>query len=603
MDPAILSALTRPGNVIFPSNLSYVHDLIGAGGRSVRQFTGHSIFYDRNHRRFLAVDPDGYPLHECEWSDAGEETLHLKHARFRLDWGRWVGLRPGALHSVTTLDLSKKPGWQCIRPDDLRQMAAHAMRVPLDEVRFFYDDQDLTIDAQGRATIRHKKDALYVLDAAGTFDQAKFMACMGAMHWASIDFLPVVELFQSLLPGTGSAAFELIRGLYDDQNEGRSQPRPLRYRGIPAYPSAAAFRLFRAFFEPQAPAGRDPFPLFMDQTRAHEVTWLPAPYPSRRFFEESKHLCITVKDRRVQKVTSADDAAGLSYIHVEGNRVAPCERRIEVEGGHVTLIDRDRKTTIVADPRWGVLVNSTGARPSPSRIDWRSLLRDHQPQVSPKDAFGAVLLYPADDKEIDELSTQPFVADYVQDLMEQDHHLAACMTRSERVLIHRYDAVVNTLVAEDRPRDYTVFWQHGSWAQKQAQLLWNRFAVAEKLEWLTRITMAPLETRGLPETDRPYDMMHVWIPFESFQEAAKIRRLVETMGTALNVGGIGFIAGPAGLSNYLQNCRLLVVQEHVVESLPTFRMHRNTLPKAYIRAGLTLYQVRKGGSSAGANIL
>ena len=51
------------------------------------------------------------------------------------------------------------------------------------------------------------------------------MSCMGAMHWARIDFLPVVELFQSLLPGTGSAAFELIRGLYDDQNP--KEPVPL----------------------------------------------------------------------------------------------------------------------------------------------------------------------------------------------------------------------------------------------------------------------------------------------------------------------------------------------------------------------------------------
>ena len=80
--------------------------------------------------------------------------------------------------------------------------------------------------------IRQRKDAFYVLQD-GDFEQARFMSCMGAMHWSSIDFLPVVELFKSLLPGTGSAVFELIRGLYDDQNEGKSTPGLC---GIGAFP-------------------------------------------------------------------------------------------------------------------------------------------------------------------------------------------------------------------------------------------------------------------------------------------------------------------------------------------------------------------------------
>src|SRR6185312_15388019 len=119
--------------------------------------------------------------------------------------------------------------------------AAGALRVPLEEMLWFYRDEDLAIDAKGMATIRQRKDALYVLDDGG-FDKARFMSCMGAMHWDQIDFLPVVELFKSLLPGTGSAVFELIRGLYDDQAKGYSAPRALRYRGIPTYPSEAAFR-------------------------------------------------------------------------------------------------------------------------------------------------------------------------------------------------------------------------------------------------------------------------------------------------------------------------------------------------------------------------
>ncbi|HEY7532966.1 MAG TPA: hypothetical protein VH681_09350, partial [Nitrospiraceae bacterium] len=72
----------------------------------------------------------------------------------------------------TTLNLASKPGWQRLTPDELRQMAARAMRISVEEVRFFYNDEDLVIDTDGRATIRHRKDALYVLEEE-TFERAR----------------------------------------------------------------------------------------------------------------------------------------------------------------------------------------------------------------------------------------------------------------------------------------------------------------------------------------------------------------------------------------------------------------------------------------------
>ena len=222
------SALTRSGNLVFPTNLLYQRDPPGTGVRAVRLPTGHQVFYSSEGLRILATDPEGHPLHECEWQhDATGHTI-LSRARFRLDWSQWVGVKPEGLVNATVLDLSRKPGWERLRADDLRHLAARAMNVPLDEVRFFYGDDDLVVRPNGQAVIRHKKDALYVLED-GTFDRARFMSCMGALHWHRIDFLPVVELFQSLLPGTGSAAFELIRGLYDDQNA--TAPQPLALRG------------------------------------------------------------------------------------------------------------------------------------------------------------------------------------------------------------------------------------------------------------------------------------------------------------------------------------------------------------------------------------
>jgi hypothetical protein len=311
-DP-VSCALTTPGHLSFSANSPYSINLQQAGGRMKRLATGHLVFYRPDGRRFLATDPAGNPLHECEWEQGPQGDVRLRRARIRLDWGQWVGLKPGGLVNETKLNLATKPGWERVTPDDLRAMAAQAMRVSIEEIRWFYRDEDLSIDAKGTATIRHRKDAFYVLQEGG-FEKARFMSCMGAMNWDHIDFLPVVELFKSLLPGTGSAAFELIRGLYDDQNPDGTAPRPLRYRGIPTYPSEAAFRLFSSFFTPQTSADGDAHTLFMDQARASRVVWLPASDHPVRYFDFSQGICLSVTGGIVRKATCANDSAGLPYV-------------------------------------------------------------------------------------------------------------------------------------------------------------------------------------------------------------------------------------------------------------------------------------------------
>jgi len=304
------AAVTPTGHLRFSTNLPFVKDLDQAGGRVVRQPTGHLVFYRPDGRRFLATDPEGNPLHECEWGTDVTGNVILCRARVRLDWDRWVGLKPAGLLNETSLNLASKPGWQRLKADDLRAMAAQALRVTIEDVRFFYRDEDLLIEPTGRATIRQRKDSLYILHD-GDFEQASFMACLGAMNWPSIDFPPVLQPFKSLLPGTGSAVFEVIRGLYDDQNEGNLTPRPLRYRGIPPYPSEAAFRLFSCFFTPQAPRGNDPFMLFMNRERSGQVIWLPAATTPVRYFHQRTGACLTFQDNKLLKVKVASDSSGL----------------------------------------------------------------------------------------------------------------------------------------------------------------------------------------------------------------------------------------------------------------------------------------------------
>ena len=530
-------------------------------------------------------------MHECEWgvNAAGEVTL--LRARIRLDWGQWVGLKPAGLVNEHSLNLAGKPGWQRLTADDLRKMAAQALRVPLEEVRFFYRDEDLQIEPTGRATIRQRKDAFYVLQD-GDFERARFMSCMGAMKWPSIDFLPVVELFQSLLPGTGSAVFELIRGLYDDQHEGQSPPQFLRYRGIPTYPSEAAFRLFSSFFIPQAPDGDNPFTLFMNPEQSSRVMWLPAATKPMRYFDQRAGVCLTFQGGLLHKVTVASDSSGLSYLSPKGRRFVPFDRSAEIAGAHVILKDRDRETMLTVTLPQGNL-EQVGEPVAMSPIDWRSVFVQGVPPIPPADAYGAVLLYPEDESEIGECAAQPFVADYIQDLGEQDPEIGAALSRAERVLIDNGDAVVATCLTSDRRKDYTVLVRYSAFAQKQAQRLWSVYAELQQWDWLSCIRFVLDE--GLYDREAPhsYDMVYHWVPYDSWDLPASLAKRMERISRILRGGGRAFVIGPANLGPYGVSYGLHVCGEEPVDQLPTFRMHRTVLPKARLRAGLTLFHMKK----------
>lgn len=585
------AALSTSSHLHFPVNRPFAQDLEQAGGRVVCQATGHLVFYRQDGRRFLATDPEGNPLHECEWGSDATGAVVLLRARIRLDWGQWVGLKPAGLVNETSLNLASKPGWQRLTVDDLRAMAAQALRVPIEEVRFFYRDEDLLIGPAGRATIRQRKDAFYVLQN-GDFERARFMSCMGAMNWSSIDFLPVVELFKSLLPGTGSAVFELIRGLYDDQNEGHATPRPLRYRGIPTYPSEAAFRLFSSFFTPQAPGGSNPFALFMNPERSNHVSWLPAENPPTRYFDQRAEACLTFHGGLLHKVTVASDSSGLSYMSSKGRRFVPCDRNAEIVGGHVMLKDRDRETALAVTLPQG----SLGRAPAPvamSPVDWRSVFVQGIPAISPTEAYGAVLLYPEDESEIGERAAQPFVADYLQDIGEQDREIGAILSRAKHVLIDNGDAVIATCIMFDQPRDYTVRIYDAALAQKQAQQLWSVCAELQRWDWLSHIRFVSAEGAQDLHAPHSYDLVYHWVPYDDGSVSASLAERLKGISQVLRGGGNAFVVGPAQLGRQGSSHGLHVCWEEPVEQLPTFRMHRTILPKAKLKAGLTLFHMTK----------
>ncbi|MBX3303597.1 MAG: hypothetical protein KF693_15380 [Nitrospira sp.] len=593
LSDALAVALNTPGHLRFPSTRALAERFDRNGSRVDTLPTGHLVLYRPDGRRFLATDPAGHPLHECEWESTVAGAATLTRARVRLDWGRWVGIKPCGLVHETKVNLAARADWPRITPDDLRAMAAGALRVPIEDVRWFYWDDDFSIDPRGTATIRQRKDALYVLDDGG-FEQARFMSCMGAMHWDHIDFLPVVELFKSLLPGTGSAVFELIRGLYDDQNKDRAAPRPIRYRGIPTYPSEAAFRLFSSFFTPGQSIGGDPLADFMNPSTSRAMVWLPAQHPPVRYVDDSQGLCLTAKDGVVQKVTLKDDPAGLPYMSSSGRRgVLPLDRSLQVQGGQLILKDRERETRVALTAGLQVETTSPVERQL-SPVDWRTVFAPGIPQIHPADAFEAVPVYPENDDEIGELAAQPFVADYLDDLGEQDRAIGQLRSRAERVLISNGDAAIATCILFDRPRDYTAHVRYVAYAQRQAQQLWMQCAAVKRWDWLPRIRMIPAETSDESGAGHaPYDLAYYWLPYDSFGSPAGVLAAMAELRDRVRPGGHAFVVGPAELRESPAGEGWEFCWDQSVASLPTFLMHKTILPKARVKPGLTLFHARR----------
>lgn len=584
--------LQDPASFGLKGNQALVANTSSDGMTCKQLSTGHVVVYGPLGRRILMADPDGHPLHECEWEERADGTVHLVSARLYLDWGQWVGLKPNGLVNTMNLDLTTRPEWQTLTRQDLRMMASRTMGVAVEEVEFFYADDDLVLDQTGHATIRQRKDAFYVLED-GTWDRAQFMSCMSAMHWATIDYLPVVELFKSLLPGTGSAAFELIRGLYDDQNP--QSPRTLQYRGIPTYPSAAAFGLFSNFFTATHRSGENPFAVFMDSPRSHEVDWLPNPHPPVRYVDEQHRICLTVKHGNVLKVTKTDDAGGLPFVSPDQQGFAPCGRRIAVDADRLLLYDHKTSSGIALRPGWGIthqLEHQAGEQAAANKdSSWERFFPGGVPRVSPRDAYSAVLFYPEDAVPISDLASQPFVADFLNDFIEQDQRLAAQVGQSGDIFIHGFDAVIGTLLALDRPRSTTIVYSHGAYARKQAQGLWNQLARKSRLDWQGAYRF--LSEEATRHGVSAYDLMYVWLPFASYDDAATLQNRLLRISEALRPNGLAFLAGPDSLSSIVSGLPLEIVFGDMASNGQPFRMHKSILPKATLNPRLTVWILKR----------
>ena len=587
----IQNALQHPHGLCFPANHLYKDGWESAGGRVIEQPTGHFVLYGRHGRRVLMADPDGNPLHECLWEERESALPGLLSARIRLDWDQWVGIIPEGLVNTITLDLTRRPGWEKITRDDLRNTAARSMNTDGETMRFFYRDEDLQIHENGMATIRQVKDAFYVLED-GSFEHLKFMSCMSRMHWACIDYLPVVELFLSLLPGTGSATFELIRGLYDDQNP--QSPLPLRYRGIPVYPSEGAFRLFSAFFTPTIHTAESPHKVFLTADRSHEVLWNPSPRYPVRYIDEGQRLGVTVQNHVLRKVTCWDDPAGLPYVALsESGRSISDDRAALVNHQDLVLHDGDRVSRYIINPSWQLSTSVHPPQWQPTLSSWRDCFPHEPPMVAPAQAFSTVLLYPKTQEEIGEKESQPFVFDFLDDFIEENPDILKRRREADRILLSHCEAALGSCLKWDRPQHYTLWYTWPEFSQKYAQQIWNTLNRANRLSWFRNIQFLQDHERLLGTSSSGFDFMYLWIPFIDYSNPPCSDRWVEFLATHLTPGGIGCVAGPTTLGELLEHRRLYVIHAEQGESLPTFRLHQTILPYGWLKPELMVWIVQK----------
>ena len=560
--------------------------------RVKRYSSGHWVFYNEEGLRFLSLDPSGHVLHECEWDEESEsETPQLSRARMRLDSDQWVGIKPQCKEFSTDIDIKGQPGWESITKDDLRRQAAQAWQVPVDALKYFYRDENFDDQGEGKYHIHVKKDGLFAL-REGRFEQTMFISFMFNVTWGKIDIIPVVELFQSTLPGTGGAVFELIWGLYDDQSQEKELP-PLSYRGLPTYPSKESFNIFSAFFEPSGPKNEDIFEVFMDTYRSHEIEWSPRKDPPWRYFSEEHQITVTVQDKFLYKAVVKDDPITIPFVNFVKGGNPPCQRHLIVEKEKIILRDRNSSREIPMESKWNAeAIGENKDFPEPA-FSWDNFFEGGLPEADPVKSQYTVALYPEGNAEIDEASIQPIALDQIFYYMEENPDMPDKLEAAEKVLIHTLDMVIAGCIDCGKTRDYTVLYSDPELAIKNAQLLWNHASSRNELENLKNVKFFPEIDKVEDAYSSSYDMIFKWIPLGFYHDRENCEAMLAAIANALRPGGMLFLVGPLPMSGLLEHYDLNQINGDPIVEMPFFQQHRKMCPENQLNPQVTVFLLEK----------
>ncbi|MBI4389270.1 MAG: hypothetical protein HY580_03740, partial [Nitrospinae bacterium] len=386
---------------------------------------------------------------------------------------------------------------------------------------------------------------------------------------------------------------ELLWGLYDDQS--REAPLgPLRYRGLPTYPSKEAFNIFSAFFIPSGPPGEKIFDVFMDLARSHEIAWLPRKDPPWRYFCRENRVCLTVQDHFLYKATVFDDPAAVPYVNCARGARPSCQRRIAVRPGAIALWDGDRTRAIQLNPVWEIEPGAEADKPQPQYpFGWQKFFDGNPPVTDPVKAVYTVPFYPEGESEIDEASLQPMALDQIFYYMETCTDMPEKLEKAERVLVHTFDAAISGCIDCTRERQYTVLYGDPEFAQKGAQLLWDYAAARNQLDALKRVSFLPEAEHVERAYQEKYGMIFKWIPFLYFQDRNVCEQILKSLSGALEPGGILFLAGPGPIVGLFEYYGLKALYHDPVIDMPFFQQHLKMCPENRLREDLEVFLAEK----------
>ena len=90
-----------------------------------------------------------------------------------------------------------------------------------------------------------------------------------------------------------------------------------------------------------------------------------------------------------------------------------------------------------------------------------------------------------------------------------------------------------------------------------------------------------------------YDLMYVWLPFASYDDAVTLHGHLSRISEALRPDALAFLAGPDSLSSIVSGLPLEIVFGDLVAHLQPFRMHKSILPKATLHPRLSVWIFKK----------
>ena len=554
--------------------------------------TGHWALYNDQGLRFLFLTPNGRVLHECEWEDESENNpKKLLRARMRLDSDQWVGIKPKCKEFSTNIDIKNQTGWESITKNDLRRQAAQAWQVPMEDLKYFYQDENFASLGEGKYHIHVKKDGLFAL-REGQFEQTMFISHMFSVNWGKLDIIPVVELFQSTLPGTGGAVFELIWGLYEDQSREKTLP-PLRYRGLPTYPSKESFNIFSAFFEPLGPKNEDIFEVFMDPYRSYEIEWSPKKEPPWRYFSEEHQLTVTVQENFLYKAVVKNDPIAIPFVNFAKGGTPPCQRYLNVQKEKIILTDRESSREIPIDSKWNAKPSEKIKKFPKPPFSWDKFFGEKVPEVDPIKAQYTIALYPEGQAEIEEASVQPIALDQMFHYMEENPDMPDKLGKTEKVLIHTLDMVIAGCVDCGKSREYTVLYSDPELATKNAQLLWNHAVSRNELENLKNVNFFPEIDKVEEAYSSSYDMIFKWIPISFYHDRNNCEAMLAAIANSLCPGGILFLIGPLPLSGLFEHYDLVQLNGDPIVEMPFFKQHLKMCPENQLNPQVTVFLLTK----------